>query len=72
MNYNLFISGVLVLSLGAIPFAYGMDSPSAQERFTQQIAGQMGGVESGSVADQATTTKQRNPSKDREAEPKDY
>lgn len=68
MNHNLFISGVLVLSLGTIPFACARDSQSAQERFTQQIAGQMSGVESGSAVDQATTTKQRNPSKDQRAD----
>jgi hypothetical protein len=68
MTYNPVISGVLVLSLGTIPFAYGLDSRSDQERFTQQIAAQMSGVESGSVADQATTTKQRNPAKDQRAD----
>lgn len=68
MNYNPFISSALVLSLGTIPFAYGLDSQSAQERFTRQIAGQMGDVESGSVADQATIKTQRNPAKDQRAD----
>jgi hypothetical protein len=40
MTYNPVISGVLILSLGTIPFAYGLDSRTDQERFTQQRADQ--------------------------------
>lgn len=68
MNYNLFIGGAFVLSLGTIPFAYGLESQPAQERLAQQVTGQMGAVESGHVADQATTKAQRNPSKDQRAD----
>lgn len=68
MTYNHVINGVLVLSLGTIPFAYGLESPSDQERFTQQIPAQKGGIESGTVADQAATAKQRNPAKDQRAD----
>ncbi len=68
MTYNPVISGVLVLSLGTIPFAYGLESQPDQERFTQQVTAQKGGIESGSIADQAATAKQRNPAKDQHAD----
>src|SRR6266545_1866298 len=62
MKYTHFMTAA-VLSLGMIPAAYGLESQSGQEQFTQQAKTDMG-----SGADQESTKKQRNPAKDQQAD----
>lgn len=67
MKYKFLLTGAMVLSLGTGPFTYGADPKSDQERFTQQIGSEMGVPEPGSVSDQETTKKQRDPAKHQRA-----
>lgn len=57
-----------MLSLGTVPFTYAADPKSDQERFTRQIGSETGVPEPGSVSDQETTKKQRDPAKDQGAD----
>ncbi len=68
MRFKSLLTGAMVLGLGTVPFTYAADPKSDQERFTQQIGSEMGVPEPGSVSDQETTRKQRNPAKDQGAD----
>jgi len=68
MKFTTFLAGVMVLSLGTVPLTYAVDPGSDQERFQQQIGSEMGVPEPGSIADQESTKKQRNPAKDQRAD----
>lgn len=63
MKHTHFLTAAVVLSLGMIPPAYGLESQSGQDRVTQQTRSEMG-----TGSDQESTMKQRNPSKDLKAD----
>jgi exosome complex RNA-binding protein Csl4 len=61
----------LALALGCMPSTKAADVPSAQDRVQQQTGSEgsrLGVPEPGSVGDQETTRKQRNPAKDQRTE----
>src|SRR5215471_3944243 len=62
------ITGALVLGLGTVPFTYAADPKSDHEGFTGQIGSETGLPDPGSITDQETTKKQRNPAKDQGAD----
>lgn len=64
MTFKSLYLGAMLLSVGTVPFAHATDPISDDERITQQIGTEVGVPEPGSVSDQETTKKQRNPSKD--------
>jgi PRC-barrel domain len=68
MKFTTFLAGVMVLSLGTVPLTYAVNPGSDQERFQQQIGNEMGVPEPGSIADQESTKKQRNPAKAQRAD----
>jgi hypothetical protein len=68
MRFKYLFLGALLLSFGTVPFGHATDPKSDQERFTQQIGSEVGVAEPGSVSDQETTKKQRNPAKDQGAD----
>jgi hypothetical protein len=57
------LSAAVVLTLGMISAASGLESQSDQDRFTQQARSEMG-----SGSDQESTKKQLNPAKDQKAD----
>ena len=61
------MTGAIVLGLGTVPCTYAADPTSDQERSTEQIGSELGGPAPGSVSDQETTKKQRNPAKHQKA-----
>lgn len=58
----------MVLGLVTVPFAFAADATSDQERFVRQIGSETGVPVPGSVSDQETTKKHRNPAKDQGAD----
>jgi sporulation protein YlmC with PRC-barrel domain len=64
MTFKFLYLGAMLLSVGTVPVAHATDPISDHERVTQQIGTEVGVPEPGSVSDQETTKKQRNPSKD--------
>lgn len=62
MKYTHFLTAV-VLSLGMVSFAYGLESQSGQDRFTQQAKADMG-----TGSGQESTKKQSNPAKHQEVD----
>jgi hypothetical protein len=68
MTFKSLYLGAMLISVGAVPFAHATDPISDHERVTQQIGTEVGVPEPGSVSDQETTKKQRNPSKDQGTE----
>jgi len=69
MTFNIpVITGAIVLGLGTVPFTYAADPKSDQEGLTGQIGSEMSVPEPGSITDQETTKKQRNPAKDQGAD----
>lgn len=58
-----FLTAAVVLSLGMVPAASGLESQSGQDLFTQEARSKMG-----SGSDQESTKKQRNPAKDQKAD----
>lgn len=63
MKHTPFLTTAIVLSLGMIPTAYGLESQSGQDPFTQEARSKIG-----SGSDQESTKKQRNPAKDQKAD----
>ena len=63
MKRTPFLTAAVVLSLGLIPAAYGLESQPDPDPFTEQVTSKM---DSGS--DQESTTKQRDPAKDQTAD----
>jgi len=68
MTFKSLFFGAVLLSFGTVPFAHATNPKSDQERFTQQLGSEVGVPEPGSVSDQETTKKQRNPAKDQGAD----
>src|SRR5678815_1764342 len=62
MKYTHFLTAV-VLSLGMVSLAYGLESQSGQDRFTQQAKADMS-----TGSDQESTKKQSNPAKHQEVD----
>jgi len=63
MNHIPVLSAAVVLTLGMISAAYGLESQSDQDLFTQQASSKRG-----SGSDQESTKKQSNPAKDQKAD----
>jgi len=63
MKRTPFLTAAVVLSLGLIPAAYGLESQPDPDPFTEQVTSKM---DPGS--DQESTTKQRDPAKDQTAD----
>jgi sporulation protein YlmC with PRC-barrel domain len=68
MTFKSLYFGAMLLSVGMVPFAHATDLKTDHERVTQQIGSEVGVPEPGSVSDQETTKKQRNPAKDQGAD----
>ena len=68
MKFTPLFTGAMVLGLVTVPFAFAADATSDQERFVRQIGSETGVPVPGSVSDQETTKKHRNPAKDQGAD----
>jgi sporulation protein YlmC with PRC-barrel domain len=68
MTFKSLYLGAMLLSIGMVPFAHATDPKADHERVTQQIGSEVSVPEPGSVSDQETTKKQRNPAKDQGAD----
>jgi|GEM_PF-1331931 len=62
-TFKTFLTGAVVLSLGTLPLAHAADQKSDQQHFIGQGGSELGVPEPGSVRDQETTKKQRDPTK---------
>ena len=67
MKLHTLLAWAVVLNVGVVP-VHGGDQTPAQGGTTQTLLAQLGAPEPGSVSDQETTRKQRNPAKDHQTD----